>query len=146
MRKAHKENSQFLCEANYQKLGALFPEVAFFDHIALSNKNKQVTFAIDVLERTPYTTLINLKSSFVMCAEFSPETLMQVRIYHDANVAEVVKIQNHHRIRPHYPYPNTCMHMPDEKRQSNQLLSEILSFCQDNRYQKALLAAETFDE
>lgn len=144
MRKAHKENSQFLCEANYRKLKKMFPEIAFLEHVSLSNKRNQIAFSIDVLERTPYTTLIRLKSTFMMCAELSPETVMQIRIYHDASVAEVVKIQNHQRIRSHYTYPNASMYLPDEKLQSNKLLSEILTFCQGNNYQKALLAAELF--
>ena len=138
----HKENSQALCEANYKKLVSMLPEIAFFEHVSLVSNEHHVVVSIDVIERTTYTILINLKSSCTLCSAFAPETVMQIRIYHDADVAEVIKIQGHQRIRPHYVYPNTAMYLPDEKRQSNQLLRDILDFCRKNNYTKELLVTE----
>ncbi len=142
MKKTHRENSQVLCESNYRKLTHMFPEVAFFDYLVLENKHKWVVVSVDVLERTPYTVLLRLKSSYIPHSKFSLETIMQVRIYHDAKVAEVIQVQGHQRIRSHYAYPNSLMYLPDEKRQSNKLLSDILDFCNENQYKKSLLASD----
>ena len=139
MKRIHKENTQPLCETNYRKLVSMLPDISFFEHVSLSSKDHSISVAVDVIERTPYTTLIKLSSSYVVCSEYSPKTIMHVRIYHDASVAEVINVQGHRRIRPHYDYPNESMYMPDEKKQSNKLLSEILDFCLDNNYKKSYL-------
>ena len=141
-KRIHKENTQALCETNYRKLVSMLPDIAFFEHVSLSSSDHSVSVSVDVVERTPYTTLIKLSSSYVVCSDYSPKTIMQVRIYHDANVAEVINVQGHRRIRSHYDYPNESMYLPDEKKQSNKLLSEILDFCLDNNYKKSYLPSK----
>jgi len=51
---------------------------------------------------------------------------MKVRIYHDAQLAEVISYQGHSRILSKYPYPNQKMFHRDEKRQANYLLNDWL--------------------
>lgn len=142
MKRKHKENTQLLCETNYRKLVSMLPDISFLEHVSLNSTDHSVSVAVDVMERTPYTTLIKLSSRYIACSDFSPETIMHVRIYHDANVAEVVNIQGHRRIRSHYAYPNDSMYLPDEKCQSNKLLSEILDFCLDNNYKKSYIPTQ----
>ena len=57
----HRENSQRLFEANYKKLVSLLPDMVLFEHISLSSENHNIAIAVDVLERTPYTTLLRGK-------------------------------------------------------------------------------------
>ncbi len=52
-----------------------------------------------------------------------------VRLYHDADVAEVVKCQHHRQFSSRYEYPNEEMHQIDEKARINQFLGELLSHC-----------------
>lgn len=52
-----------------------------------------------------------------------------VRLYHDANVAEVVKCQRYRQFKPRYKYPNLDMHQVDEKAQMNRFLGELLAHC-----------------
>lgn len=52
-----------------------------------------------------------------------------VRLYHDANVAEVVKCQRYQSFSPRYEYPNVDMHQIDEKAQMNRFLGELLTHC-----------------
>lgn len=52
-----------------------------------------------------------------------------VRLYHDASVAEVVKCQRYQSFSPRYEYPNVDMHQIDEKVQMNRFLGELLSHC-----------------
>ena len=54
---------------------------------------------------------------------------MLVRIYHDANTAEVVAYQNHRHFKASYPVPNSHMYQVDEKDQLNRFLTEWLNLC-----------------
>ncbi|MDX1811466.1 MAG: DUF1249 domain-containing protein [Gammaproteobacteria bacterium] len=137
MTKVHPKNSQKLYEANYRKLVSLLPDVEVFNHVTLGSENHAVSLTIDVLERTPYTVLLDIKSGLSQASEYLPGTRLQVRMYHDAGVAEVIMVQGKRNINSHYDYPNDDMHLPDEKRQGNRLLAEMLHFCQRNDYKKS---------
>lgn len=54
---------------------------------------------------------------------------LEVQVYHDARMAEVVSAEHTRRLRSIYPYPNEAMHQPDEKAQLNLFLGEWLSHC-----------------
>ena len=54
---------------------------------------------------------------------------MDVRIYHDATLAEVVAWQGHRQLQPRHEYPNPKMYQEDEKAQLNTFLGELLAFC-----------------
>ncbi|MBV1913939.1 MAG: DUF1249 domain-containing protein [Pseudomonadales bacterium] len=89
----------------------------------------------DVLERGPYTTLLR----FQQIAQPEPELLehdwstlpvqMTVRVYHDAEMAEVVDFMNVRHFESSYEYPNRQMLLPDEKQQVNYFLADWLDRC-----------------
>ena len=54
---------------------------------------------------------------------------LDVRLYHDANLAEVITFANQRRFLPRNEYPNHKMHQQDEKSQLNLFLGEILDNC-----------------
>jgi len=54
---------------------------------------------------------------------------MSIRLYHDAQMAEVISSQNIRQVKPRYDYPNKDMHQQDEKQQINQFLNEWLHVC-----------------
>ncbi len=54
---------------------------------------------------------------------------MEIRLYHDARMAEVISSQDIHQVKPRYDYPNKHMHQQDEKQQINQFLNEWLHLC-----------------
>ena len=54
---------------------------------------------------------------------------LEVQVYHDARMAEVISAEHARRFRSIYPYPNVFMHQPDEKAQLNVFLGEWLSHC-----------------
>ena len=54
---------------------------------------------------------------------------LQVRMYHDARMAEVVGYQNVRVVDGRFPYPNPLMLQPDEKTQLNRFLSDWLEHC-----------------
>jgi ADP-ribose pyrophosphatase len=83
--------------------------------------------ALEVIVNCPYTTTLRV------CQEHSlpwlPVPQLEVQVYHDARMAEVISAEHARRFRSIYPYPNVFMHQPDEKAQLNVFLGEWLSHC-----------------
>ncbi len=121
------------CDANYVRLLKLMPDLMDLDErvLHLHVADKEISLRFRVLERSPYTTLVQLiqHNGFEGLHFDLPSPQMTVRIYHDARSAEVVEYQNEERFRPVYAYPNRHMRQRDEKVQINRFLSEYLSVC-----------------
>ena len=118
------------CDANYLRLTKLFPGMAEVDRaaIGLDLNGHRLTVRMEVLERSPYTTLI--RESQPPAAPFTHRASLTVRLYHDARSAEVVEYQGKtHVLRAVYDYPNADMRQPDEKAQINRFLGEYLAHC-----------------
>jgi len=82
---------------------------------------------IRVTENCPYTTTLEVRQEHSL--PWLPVPQLEVRVYHDARMAEVVGAENARRLHIRYPYPNAAMHQPDEKSQLNLFLGEWLSHC-----------------
>ncbi len=139
------------CEANYFRLLGLFPNLQGEDErrIGLSF-GAEVETVLTVLERTTYTTLLSIAQQKRDMAEaldtrsertdksvtvrwFKPPRLT-VRLYHDAQIAEVITYGSNRGVRPKNAYPNQQMFQPDEKRQWNHFLEEWLVLCRQHGY------------
>ncbi|WP_258806470.1 DUF1249 domain-containing protein [Pseudidiomarina sp. CB1] len=84
-------------------------------------------FRVKVLQRAPYTTDIRIQQHALQ--KRLPglvETELEVRLYHDAQLAEVMRSQNVSRLQPSYEQPNPAMHHSNEKFQVNRFLQEWL--------------------
>jgi uncharacterized protein YqiB (DUF1249 family) len=120
---------QALCAANYAAIVRLLPQLqnesgGRFVIDALGAREVNVR----VLDRGPYTTLIDIEQvGGAASAAVAPQ--FQVRVYHDARMAEVIACHGHRHIKPRYDYPNAGMYQRDEKYQLNQFLGEYLSLC-----------------
>lgn len=114
------------CEMNYIRLCKLIPDMAtgVQTRVAVAGSVLQFT----VRERAPYTSMLEI---IQQCSHFQelPPTRMQVRVYHDAAVAEVTACQASRQVQPRHEYPNPHMHQRDEKRQWNRFLGEWLQQC-----------------
>lgn len=134
-----------LCESNYlllirltQNLDTVGSEV----HFAISER---LHYCIRILEVTRYTCVAEVEQHQEkmgdlghLAAENAQESLaikklltpkIQVRMYHDARLAEVTTSQGVNRLKARYDYPNDKMHQPDEKYQSNAFLGHWLHIC-----------------
>ncbi len=140
------------CESNYFRLLRLFPELHRDDQrrIGLSF-NGGVGVELLVLERTRYTTLMSITQELlegdkdvadarsertdksVTVCWFKPP-MLTVRLYHDAQIAEVITYDSNRGVRPRNVYPNKQMFQPDEKRQWNNFLEEWLVLCDRHGY------------
>lgn len=118
-------------ERNYIYLRELFPEIMDLSSETLVYRDKLKSVKINCLEVSRYTTLISLNLIFTKCPQVPPVE-MSIRLYHDAEVADVVTYQNISRLVA--PYFSTEKDTDkDHKRQANILLYELLSGCMKKR-------------
>ena len=122
---------QAACEANYVRLMRLLPDMRNDPdtrRIAMSQGDRLLgVLVLTVTESCPYTTTVQVRQEH--CLPWLPVPKMDVRVYHDARMAEVISAENARRIRGIYSYPNAQMHQPDEKNQLNLFLGEWLGHC-----------------
>lgn len=123
---------QAACEANYQRLMRLLPEMrvptAEARCVAFSQGERRLgLLKVAVQENSPYTTTLRISQEQYL--PWLPTPNMAVRVYHDARMAEVIAAQEIRYLQPIYPYPNPQMHQPDEKAQLNLFLGEWLGYC-----------------
>ena len=122
---------QATCEANYARLMRLLPDMRGrlgARRVALSRGEQLLgVLALEVTEACPYTSTLQVRQELSLPWLALPH--MEVRVYHDARMAEVVGAENARRFRSIYTYPNAAMHQPDEKTQLNLFLGEWLGHC-----------------
>ncbi len=117
------------CEANYARLCKLMPDLDERDRWSYRSEGANQTptnIIILVKERARYTTMLEV----LQCdgpQQWGGELRLQVRLYHDASMAEVISWKGHRRIQPRYEYPNSNMYQCDEKSQINRFLADWLS-------------------
>lgn len=129
-----------LCERNYAQLLFFLPPQQRPGQGCLIHINASESYQVEVLELCKYTTTVSieLRSQTVMCW-LKPR--FEVRLYHDARLAEVVACQQVRQFRAVYNYPNVEMLLPDEKLQINLLLRDWLNLCSRRGYQNTGLTA-----
>ena len=117
------------CDTNYLRLLKLFPSLRDDVDcvIGVDINGLQLNVTLDVVERSPYTTLARLTQE--PSPPWSNKPSMTIRLYHDARSAEVVEYQGKRHFRAVYDYPNDDMRLPDEKAQINRFLGEYLALC-----------------
>ncbi len=139
------------CEANYFRLFALFPDLRSKGELRIGlSLASDVEVVLTVLERTSYTTLLSIEQRAAggagepdtrseradkpVTVHWSKPPMLTVRLYHDAQLAEVITYGNNRGVRPKNAYPNQHMFQPDEKRQWNHFLEEWLVLCRQHGY------------
>ncbi|MBM7070685.1 DUF1249 domain-containing protein [Shewanella sp. 202IG2-18] len=113
-----------LCGRNYHKIQLWLPQDV------LAGSQWQVTgqvghLDISLIENTQYTQLIEIRRP-VLSDDFINQPKMLVRVYHDAQLAEVLSSQQIYQLYPVYDYPNPQMYQRNEKYQINAFLEELL--------------------
>ena len=138
---------QAAASSNYVRLLRLIPAMRTQDQYSFrlhvpGTIGKETPIDTEVTERGPYTTLLNItqRPADVKQAgqledstpEFDWNQLdlrMSVRVYHDAQMAEIVDFMNVRNFKSRYPYPNPKMLQIDEKQQVNFFLRDWLDRC-----------------
>ncbi|MGD8175980.1 DUF1249 domain-containing protein [Marinimicrobium sp. ARAG 43.8] len=123
------------CEANYWRLSKLLPNapVTVGDEwqFAISSGDRHWRTRLLVTESSRYTVTVQLSQLDNMARDSQPWKAPQltVRLYVDAQLAEVLAWEHHRRLQPRYAYPNRAMYQQDEKAQLNRFLGEWLGLC-----------------
>lgn len=115
----YEQNYRMLMQIMHQQLDNGFESVLFYENDAMVIK-------ASLLETCKYSQVLELEENSAVVSKLLGGLKLKVRVYHDAQVAEVIDYQGHYRIKAKYDYPNQNMYYPDEKRQVNHLLSEWL--------------------
>jgi len=129
-KKRQDKNMTRLHESNYAKLIQTLPnllqlkagKLIHFDYNA-----NQIQVLIE--EHTKYTSQLNVTIRHQGGGHFLPKISIQVRLYHDAKVAEVIDFQHKRRFHSRYNYPNPGMYQRNEKQQINMFLADWLDHC-----------------
>ncbi|WP_165767140.1 DUF1249 domain-containing protein [Parendozoicomonas haliclonae] len=122
---------QAVCEANYRQLfkvaqDALCAQKGSVKLLSSEWMNHSSKAHLEVLEQTRYTSLVALSLTSRL-HDWLTLPQMQIRLYHDVQMAEVVSADHYRNLSAVYEYPNPAMHLPDEKHQLNLLLAEWLA-------------------
>lgn len=130
-----------VCETNYARLLRLLRLLPDCDTLDLSyafEVSSGLSYQIKIIDSSRYTSTLQLAQQSDGIPQYL-RPVMEVRMYHDAQMAEVLSSQNISAFKPSYRYPNNKMHQPNEKEMVNRFLAEWLSFClqQQNRLQSS---------
>lgn len=122
-----------LCERNYAQLRHLLPRSGQVGDVMQIQVSAADKYLLKLQELCKFTTTIRIEhvSEPLFYGEMSGwlRPQFEVRLYHDARLAEVVACQQVRQFKAVYDYPNTDMLQPDEKRQINLLLRDWLTLC-----------------
>lgn len=117
-----------LCEVNYVRMLRLLPDMDADSQSYQFGTDHKLQYKISIIEASRYTTTLDV-SQLSDALPLWLKPTMNVRLYHDARMAEVLSSQNVSAIKPSYGYPNQKMHQKNEKEMVNSFLAEWLVFC-----------------
>ncbi|CFR21853.1 DUF1249 family protein [Yersinia kristensenii] len=116
-----------ICETNFAQLRRLIPRV---DEVgeSVAYQVNGASYQLTIIESTRYTSVVEIVQTAPVISHWSLPSMV-VRLYHDAQVAEVCASQQISRFKASYDYPNKKLHQRDEKHQINQFLADWLRYC-----------------
>jgi uncharacterized protein YqiB (DUF1249 family) len=118
-----------LYESNYIRLRNLVPDLDALQPEAVSRVANALDLHLRIMERSRFTTTLNLTYHFSDAEGVFPAPDIRVRIYHDAQVGEVIAC-GRRRGRRHAEY-NRMHHRYtlEEKWRMNRFLQKWLGYC-----------------
>ncbi len=121
-----------LYERNYIGLRKLIPEQDALGEEAVSVVRGCLDLHYSLLERCKYTSIFRLTYHFKEADYCRVEPNLEIRVYHDARVAEVISgtvQRNHYRYAPGFVVPGTAPSIVRSKWKLNRFLHKWLNFC-----------------
>jgi uncharacterized protein YqiB (DUF1249 family) len=126
-----------ICDGNYIRLLKLLPDLTptarrefTLPELGAADAATAHRVVLEVVETFKYTSTVSitLKVPGLASVYYRPPVML-VRLYHDANTAEVTSYQDERRIRVLYQEDELPRYYPDEKEQVNLFLAEWLALC-----------------
>jgi uncharacterized protein YqiB (DUF1249 family) len=124
-----------LYESNYIRLGWLVDDPRQLGDRSVSEVGGDCPLELSVLERAPYTTTVALSYLFDESGATIRDPGLELRIYHDARLAEATAIG-----RPHAGLRNVQSRLPrsaDGRWSGNMLLNKWLEYCAERGHRFA---------
>jgi len=115
------------CEANYLILTGILPEKPWQKLLLTTTVGQELELFF--IEEAKYTTTIRIVLSPIKNFQETGKIEWVVRLYHDADLAEVLDDANGKQLKARYDYPNRTMKHPDEKFRMNEHLGDLLMRC-----------------
>lgn len=138
-RAGNTRNPMWYFERNYIALMKMLAHAQMNEHCRVRFELAGSLVTLALLEQTPYTLLLDIHQHIPgQDNTLLPDLHFTVRVYVDAQLAEVVSYQGHARLHARYDYPNPRMLYRDEKRQANLLLHDWLSTCSRLNYRESI--------
>lgn len=125
----HRQRSpMWMYEKNYVLLNTLCPALETSDSAeCIQHESQHIhQLSVKVIERCPYTMMLELTQYLHLSEKYSQKLNMHVRIYNDVRIAEVTHYQGFDCILAKYQISKKGMGK-EEKRQINVLLHDWLS-------------------
>ncbi|GAC32508.1 DUF1249 domain-containing protein [Paraglaciecola polaris] len=133
----HLPSIQRVCALNYVRLIKLLPDCDTEDLEYQFKVNNTLNYSIKILECSRYTSTVAMSQESIVGPDYM-RPVVRIRLYHDAQLAEVIESQHIGALKPSYEYPNIKMYQKNEKEMVNLFLSEWLLFC--SKYKDQLYA------
>lgn len=122
-----------LYEGNYRLLAALIPDMWRLNGSVVSSVGDGMDLYLEIIEQAPYTTILSLTYRFeTEAGEWLDDPAMQLRIYHDAGLAEAVSCRHRPQFHfSHYALPQVKLPLAEWKYELNMFLQKWLCYCLD---------------
>lgn len=118
-----------LYESNHERLGALAGELRRLEGLHRSSVQGDVELGLSVTERSPYTTMLELTYIFDDEGEGLTAPDMQIRVYHDARLAEAHAWANKHEHPLLRDWRQHAILDLDQRWARNVMLNKWLEYC-----------------
>lgn len=130
----HLPSMQHVCGLNYVRMIKLLPDCDTQELEYHFSVSKISNCKIKILECSRYTSTLEMSQDTLNGADFM-RPVVRIRLYHDAQLAEVTQAQHIGALKPSYDYPNSKMFQKNEKQMVNLFLGEWLQFCLQHKDQ-----------
>ena len=124
-----------VCASNYEKLFRLIPDLREVKENAVGLATNHSTLHLQIIEQTAYTLTIELSHCFNKKPDELLEPAVRIRIYLDAQLAEV--LSDHARASVNQVFKDTglCREIMNYKWRLNFFLQKWLDHCLTKNYQ-----------
>jgi uncharacterized protein YqiB (DUF1249 family) len=124
-----------ICESNYHKLLKLVPDLLTFKETAIGLAPNKTSLHITVIESTPYTMTVELSHCFNKNLDEFLEPAIKIRIYQDAQLAEVLSDHARASVAQIFKDPGLSREIMNYKWRLNYFLQKWLDHCLKKDYQ-----------
>jgi uncharacterized protein YqiB (DUF1249 family) len=123
-----------ICDSNFQKIFLLIPDLLAFEGNAHGFAVNNSSLYLEVIERTPYTMIVELSHSLIKTPDVFLEPAVKIRIYLDAKLAEVISDHARAAVSEVYRDASRSLEIMNYKWRLNYFLQKWLDHCLKKNY------------